>query len=303
MDHQELSRAQESSQPQRTAHWRLAALALATLYGLEIAYALFWMWPLDPPDSWDVQSLVSTAAAGAVLSLPVVLVTAGVVAPGRIGTRFVVSSSLAVLSGYAIIVGSRRSEGAGSSGFAATVVATYLVFLLPVIVIKRLRRWMIVPAAPKGTLRQRQYGVPGLMLATACAATVAGLGRWVLPLASWPGTDGPWGSLAMEMSILSCTIAWTCLPVIPFTPLMLGVERRANLLVVSLAVVAVAFGGLYFILMQVNDTRHIHAYIMLLCGAYISTLLYLLVIRACGFRLVRAGQANGVQERVAADLN
>ncbi len=168
---------------------------------------------------------------------------------------------------------------------------TYFWLLLPAIAIKRSRRWTIVPQTPGGPLSGRQYSVAGIMLATACVAIVFGVGRWVLPLARWPSGTDLWGVLSIRTMLLGGAIAWTGLPLVPLTALVLGAGdasfRWSQL--VTMAVVAV---GLHFILLRSAGTRAMPVYIAMMTGAYLSGVIWLLVIRACGFRLVRGTAAS-----------
>jgi hypothetical protein len=282
----------------RQASWRLAALGLVTLYALEIFFALFWMSPLNSADSWDLRWYVRAAGAGAVLSLPVLLATAGVLASGRVGVRLLVSASFAVLSIYAMIVGSGWNDASGYRAMQSHEIISFAISFLassmPAFAVKWSRRWTIVPEAPKGQLPQRQYSVAGIMLATACVATVIGLGRWVLPLGRWQGSADPWANLLLSV-IVGGVIAWSCLPILPLTALVLGVGRRLYLLVATPAIVGIVYFGLYVVMHQVNALRGIQYFSALISGAYVSAFAYLLVIRACGFRLVRRAKRRNVE--------
>lgn len=274
--------------PEGPASWRLAALGLGSLFAIGIAYSVFWMWPLRSADSWDLRWFVRTTAAGAVLSLPALMAAVGVIAPGRIGVRLLISASLAVLLGYALIVGHWRGEHRSvPTHEVVSAVMSYVAFLLPAFAVKKLRRWTIVPAAPAVQLRHQQYSVAGIMLATACVAAVLGVGRWVLPLTRWPSWDGPWLNQWMATAILASLIAWSCLPFLPLTALVLGTKRRLYSLFLTVLAIAAVFLGLYFVLQRINGVKGMQHFAVLIFGAYVSGLAYLLMIRASGFRLVR----------------
>ncbi len=90
-------------------------------------------------------------------------------------------------------------------------------------------------------------------------------------------------------------IAWSCLPLLPFMVLVLGVGRRLYSLIATLTTIAVVWLGIYLVLMRVNGARELHAYAALMAGAYLAGVAYLLVARACGFRLVTGAKRHHVE--------
>ncbi|MEX2113937.1 MAG: hypothetical protein WD845_12175, partial [Pirellulales bacterium] len=289
--------------PEREASWRLAACALAVLFSLEFAYMVFWMRPTDMSNSEGLRWYFRAAAAGAAISLPVLLATAAALAPGRVAVRLLVCTSLAVLSTYAMIVGSWRGNLTATSATqvheAASTFIAYLVFLLPAFVMVRFRCWTSVPSTSDARTSRGQLSISGLLLVTACTASVLGLGRWVLPLGLWPDSPDLWGNLLLVIGMIGGSMAWSCLPILPLAALVLATERRRKLTLAMLAttgiVIAVLFGLLY--LLMSPGTHGLTHFAALLSGAYLSALTYLLIIRACGYRLARQSRdqpANGL---------
>ena len=132
---------------------------------------------------------------------------------------------------------------------------------------------------------RRQYTIQGLMLATACAALVLGVGRWILGLGVSPNLQD---ADIVLVTIVGGVIALSCIPIPFIAAVVLTRTRRPSWSLTLVATIVFAASGVLGLLIYVQvDGSGLVYFAIMLSGAYLSAAVHALVLRGCGYTLVR----------------
>ncbi len=238
-----------------------------------------------------IRYAIEVAFVGSIMAQPILLAMVAVFWPVPRSMRIIVTIALLMLMLYAWLIGEeRRSYAALESTFMPTI--AFLVYQVPLRLTRRWRRWrMIPPSSVNPSVRGNQFSMRTLLAVVAVAAVLFALGRVVLPPLMWSSSFGGLTRSVLEAAFGGVVFALFYLPAIPCVPLCLSPRLRIPIVVVALACALIAMMVLFLISAifdpQGSVPEYATAIVSGVLGALGSISISLLVVRWCGYRLVR----------------
>ena len=245
-----------------------------------------------------IKLMLFIGTMGITLGQPSLLAIAAVFAPVRWAVRFTISCALVVLLAYATLWGiaNNVANHRVSSGDVIVLLGLALGFLfsqIPLWAVRRFGHWRIV--LPHSTTSSQSpsmsVSLRGLMLAVTVACVLAAIGQYTMRLVVWSEWTSIWPSVPTETIVMASLSMGDSLTIIPLIGMVLAVGGLRWYCLASLAAVMVAEAILLTSLLYFGrerlTTELVSVTTSLLAGAYFSGFISLLVVRACGFRLVR----------------
>jgi hypothetical protein len=239
------------------------------------------------------------ALMGASVAPAALLAIAAVIAPVRVTVRVPATIVLTVLLAYAMALGVFRNAP-DAIDQSAILPFLYFVFLVPTVIVARLRRWRVVRDSPPSSAPREQYSLLGLFTVITTAGLTLAAGRWVLFVGEWPDAPAEWSGLALRTGVASLIVGAGCLPALACTAFLLTPGRRWRLFAAWCLGAVVGLTLLYVAMERMEPgsgtLENFAVLASVFAGAHTSVFLSLLVVRFCGFRLLRVTQAgNPVQ--------
>jgi len=237
--------------------------------------------------------LVTVGMVGAGFAPTVLLAIAAVIAPVPAFVRVPGTIVLTTLLAYTIAFGNLRVDPS-TIAYVLIYPLLYTAYLLPAFVAARLRRWRVVPTLSGGRLIHGQFSLYGLLVAVTVVALTLAIGRWIAMLGQWPATWADWGRFVMQMNVDLVPLTVGCLPVLACTAFVLSPGSRGRLALACSG--SLAAGLAVSVLSRLALSRvfpipvYFEYFVLFAChalGLYGSAVVSLLVVRWCGFRLVR----------------
>ena len=247
-------------------------------------------------DIHGIKLMLFIGSMGITIGQPSLLAICAIFAPTRWTTRFIVSGAIVVLLESATLWGV-------VSGFADHRVQLelvtalfglalgFLVAQLPYWAIRRIGHWRIVlPNFPTFSKSPgKGVSLRGMMLAVTIFCVLAAISQYSMHLVVWKTFT--LSRRATETILVAFLSAAGSLPMMPFVGMVLAVDGWRKYRVASFIGVMVAEAILLvfvaFIRRPGITMEDVLIGTSLLVGGYGSGLITLLVVRACGFRLVR----------------
>jgi len=278
-------------------NWLWIGGLLTGLFAMHLAVDAF-LWPIciPPGPIQGLELMLFFGTMGITLVQPSLMAIAAVFAPARWTVRFTVSSALVVLLGYATLWGVAYNYHRIQSYEAIVLFGWslgFLLFQIPLWVFRWFGRWRIVLPHSVMPAQAPRMGVSlrGMMLAVTVACVLAAIGRYSMRPVVWSEATNNWLGVATETMAVATLSTSGCLTIIPFIGMVLAVSDRRWYRLASfvggMTAEAIWLAAVSYNNRSVPTTEDILASTSLLAGGYFSALISLLVVRACGFRLVR----------------
>jgi len=294
----------------RPPNWLWIGGLLTGLFAIHLLVdVLFCPIGTSSTDVGQLSLVFAVGTMGITFGQPGLLSACAVFAPARWTVRLFVSWALAVLLIYATLWGVSRNfqhhriDIASAQGLLGLTLGM-LFSQVPMWAMFRIRRWrVLLPQTPEsmaaGDIR---YSMRGMMAAVTGLCVLAAMGQACSRFVAWPASPYDWSSGVSEVFVIALLSSGLSVPVIPLIGLVLAPSRR-NLAftVVTVAIIEAVMLGIETRSsgnrLTTNDVVTTTSF---LSGLYLSAVFSLLVVRACGFRLVRRSAVlNGANEPVA----
>jgi len=246
-----------------------------------------------PPSGALVALFVMYSGAGIVLAQPMLLAIGAVFGPGRWLVRF--PCGLATIAILALLVNLGGTSLGVSSNLAvvgAFFVVPFLFLQPPLFALRWWRRWRIAlhDKAPAAGARRMQFSLRWLLAVATGVCVVLAVARWTYVPGSWPSRAPDWWSLVEDVCLVALVIGGLSLAALPLVGAAMGTVRRGGSLGLA-AIGLVAAAGFLYWLMDPADRDTPWLITCSLPAGWVWILLNLLVLRWCGFRLVRETKA------------
>lgn len=281
--------------PAHTRSWQHAFL-LGLLLALQLVGAVLAPWGVAEADPfWD---FLCGAAIGATLAPPALLALWAVFGPGRTAVRLPLLAWLAGTYYVALLYGECQSNG-GPDDYTyigeAPWFAAFVMVLLPLWLLRAVRRWRLMilgdqpemfRPTPVGEPSGSQFTVRTLMGWTLATAVLLAATRSLIAEA----TNERRGLLddAWNIALTGSLISLAGLSVVSLAWILLANGRRPLLRTVLTALLLAGSVGGILLSVHINssgaDWKRLVSY---LSGMLVNGVGTLVVLRACGYRLVR----------------
>jgi hypothetical protein len=228
---------------------------------------------------------------GCIFSQPILLAIWAAFAPHRFYHRFLWSLFIYTLIFFSVGLGGLRSGPQDLFYLTIMDLTLFIVAILILLLVRRLSRWQLIHSYSEYVLsdyQANQFGIKHLIILTTITALACGLFRTLIvfsPQLSYPSVAGVAG--------VTCEVIVMLLP-ITIIPWFTLADLKNMSLSIFYAIILLGFidVAVYFIFQNLEPNPDVIQIILFVqLGASISVFVSTLVIRLCGFRMVRERKA------------
>ncbi len=273
----------------RTAVW----IVLGLLVAAHVMFAVSFNPTGTSQDLIDTTAKLALALAcgGVIISQPALAAAVAVLWPAHWVLRLLAGLGLLLVMVFATLLGEAQNS---SVEFSSAVLPVFEFLFLVALLwpLAWLRGWRMEARGDGDGQPPRQLSVRGLLIVMAIAGSIFAMGRFVLSPIFFVA------DLEEELAWAAVTgllLAGLLLPMVPLLPLLLSDGNRRWPLIATVVTVAATF--LFVLTAMMGQPLDRDAVMLIACAglaAYASVTLSLLVVRWCGFRLVRESKGAGI---------
>ena len=243
----------------------------------------------------DGNNVLSLLIGGLLLSQPLLFAFWAALAPQRFYHRFLWSLLLCSLVSFVEELGDLRNPYSHLGSTMLAFTAEFLVVTILLLVFRRLSRWHIRQLAAEETpsdYRPNQFGIRHLVILITITALACGLFKTLLMMNS--NMDERFSSVAISVGANTVIFLLSLLPVLVIPWYTLACRGRVSVLILAtIAILAVCDSVVYdlTIVVLAIDQSIIRKLLLSQLGAGLSVFFTTLVLRWCGYRMIREAKA------------
>jgi hypothetical protein len=269
-------------------HWLVLGLLVLAHAAFGIGFGFFAQVADEDMETYRVY--VFFIMLGFILSQPILLAMWAALAPQRFYHRFLWSLLLCILIAFAVALGTFIFETQELFFITMIDLALFIVAMLILLLVRRLSRWHIIHsymAHVPSDYQPNQFGIKHLIILITITALACSFFRTFMMIS--PQLEYP--SVAEFVKGL-CEVSVMLLPIIIIPWFVLAyLKNMLSSIFYAIILLGIVEVAVYLIFCKYDSNPETIHSLFVQLGASISVLLTTLVIRSCGFRMIRGRKA------------